>query len=111
MNRLSYTTTVGYLKGKMPNGEEVIVHHPEEGAKGYWLYWRGHWTKDIRRLRKYGFALENLGVIAREKHSGNQAGYTSQPAFMAIWEHLVDRHNAGHEDVLFSPSPFPHSLV
>ena len=108
---LYYTTTVGYLKGKMPNGEEVVVHHPQKGAKGYWLYWHGHCAKSILDLRKYGFTTpeETLGIpLVRTKHSGEQEGYHSQPNFMAVWQYLVNRYNAGHEDVVFS-SVFPSS--
>ena len=60
MNRtkLYHTTTIGYLKGKTPTGEEVVVRHIKRGASGYELYWHGSWYSDVRRLRSYGFSVK-----------------------------------------------------
>ena len=106
---LYHTTTIGYLKGKTPTGEEVVVHHTKRSASGYKLYWRGSWYSDVRRLRYYGFRVEEtLGISPRKKKTGCQEGYDSQPNFMAVWQYFVERYNAGCEDVVFSTSPiFP----
>ena len=110
MNRtkLYHTTTIGYLKGKTPTGEEVVVRHIhiKRGASGYDLYWHGSWYSDVRRLRSYGFSVEEtLGISPRKKKTGCQEGYDSQPNFMAVWQYFVERYNAGYEDVMFSTSP------
>ena len=94
---LTYDCTVGYLFGETPNQIEVMVGHEKSDRTGYVLFWEG------RRYKRFGQAAleEVFGIAPREKKSGSQKGYPSEPAIRAVWRHFVDRYKNGDSKVKF----------
>jgi hypothetical protein len=98
-----YYASPGFLLGITPNGERVVAGHEHPGRTGFVLYWKGTrytWYSQEQLQRDFG-------IGPREKKTGGQRGYPSEPVLQAIWRHLVDRYNAGDSTVSFGSSPPP----
>lgn len=97
-DHITYDSTVGFLRGKTPNQEEVVVEHKRSDRTGYVLYWKGH------RYERLGQdeIVKTFGIPPRLKQSGSQKGYPSEPAIRAVWRYFVDRYNKGDSEVEYS---------
>lgn len=95
---ITYDSTVGFLSGKTPNQEKVVVEHKKSDRTGYVLYWKGH------RYERLGQEeiVKTFGIPPRLKQSGSQKGYPSEPAIRAVWRYFVDRYNKGDSEVEYS---------
>ena len=93
-----YYTSQGYLRGRTPNGREVVVGHRQAGRTGFELHWSG------RIFSRYGQEelYQDFGVAPQAKQTGGQAGYPSEPVLRALWRHFVDRYNRGDPSVRFA---------
>ena len=87
----------GYLKGPAPRGGPVVVAHLDPGYTGFRFWWKGRWWARFGQEEM----LQELGVPVREKKSGSQIGYPSEPVIKALWRNLVDRFNQGEPSVTY----------
>lgn len=93
-------TTVGFLKGRAPNGESIVVWHRNPDRTGYRVYRNGKWFDRFEQDE-----MENrLGIPVRIKSSGGQQGYPSEPVTLAAWRYLLDLYRSGDKSVEFSRS-------
>ena len=99
LNRKPLTqTTAGYLRGRAPKGDMIVVWHQDEGRTGYHLHWNGQWHERFGQAEMEG----KLGISVRAKKSGSQEGYPAEAVVHAAWRYLVDRYIAGDANVEYS---------
>lgn len=88
----------GTLRGKVPNGQYIIIRHLKAGPSNYEVIWEG---RSYRWLYS-GLVEDELRIVVHRKKTGLQTGRPSEAVLRAIWRYMVDQYNSRNPEISYS---------